>query len=100
MPIYEYECSKCHHQLEIIQKINDPPVLQCPQCSEDGLVRLVSAAGFQLKGQGWYVTDFKNKNTPLKNQSATSDSKGSAASSAASSNTAESATKKTKEEGK
>ena len=61
MPIYEYECSKCHHQLEMIQKFSDPPALHCPECSSDSLVRLVSAAGFQLKGSGWYVTDFKDK---------------------------------------
>ena len=61
MPIYEYECSKCHHKLDLMQKMSDPPALQCPECSGRSLVRLVSAAGFQLKGQGWYATDFKNK---------------------------------------
>lgn len=61
MPIYEYECKKCNHTLDILQKMSDPPALQCPQCGEDSLVRLVSAAGFQLKGTGWYVTDFRDK---------------------------------------
>lgn len=61
MPIYEYECKKCHHQFDLMQKISDTPVKQCPKCFEETAVRLVSAAGFQLKGTGWYATDFKNK---------------------------------------
>ena len=61
MPIYEYECSSCHHQFDLMQKISDVPVTQCPNCFENKAVRLISAAGFQLKGTGWYVTDFKNK---------------------------------------
>lgn len=61
MPIYEYECKSCHHHLDLMQKMSDPPATQCPQCSQDTLVKLVSAAGFQLKGTGWYVTDFKDK---------------------------------------
>ncbi len=63
MPIYEYQCSNCHHQFDIMQKISDEPVKECPECHKDTAVKLVSAAGFQLKGSGWYVTDFKNKNT-------------------------------------
>ena len=61
MPIYEYQCSSCQHQFELIQKISEQPVTQCPQCLKDSAKRLVSAAGFQLKGTGWYVTDFKDK---------------------------------------
>ncbi|KTD18544.1 Type I antifreeze protein [Legionella lansingensis] len=61
MPIYEYECKSCHHHFDLMQKVSDAPVKQCPQCFEDTAVRLVSAAGFQLKGTGWYATDFKNK---------------------------------------
>jgi putative FmdB family regulatory protein len=61
MPIYEYECSNCHHSFDVLQKISDDPVGLCPSCSKSTAVRLVSAAGFQLKGTGWYVTDFKNK---------------------------------------
>lgn len=61
MPIYEYECRNCHHHFDLMQKISDTPIKQCPQCFEDTVVRLVSAAGFQLKGTGWYATDFKNK---------------------------------------
>ena len=59
MPIYEYRCSACGHELEALQKLSDPPLTQCPTCSQEGLVKLVSAAGFQLKGSGWYATDFK-----------------------------------------
>ena len=62
MPIYEYQCSNCHHQFDIIQKISDEPLKECPECHKDTAVKLVSAAGFQLKGTGWYETDFKNKN--------------------------------------
>lgn len=61
MPIYEYECSNCHFQFDLMQKLNDTPAKQCPQCFEETAVRLVSAAGFQLKGSGWYATDFKTK---------------------------------------
>lgn len=63
MPIYEYQCSTCHHQFDVIQKISDEPIKKCPECHKETAVKLVSAAGFQLKGSGWYVTDFKNKNT-------------------------------------
>lgn len=64
MPIYEYECSDCHHKFDLLQKINDEVVKTCPQCSKETAVRLVSAAGFQLKGSGWYATDFKDKGKP------------------------------------
>ena len=72
MPIYEYQCTGCHHQFDLLQKINDEPVKKCPLCSKDTAIRLVSAAGFQLKGTGWYATDFKNKGKP-DNKSATSE---------------------------
>ena len=64
MPIYEYQCAACHHQFDEIQKMNDPVITLCPQCHKETVTRLVSAAGFQLKGTGWYVTDFKNKGKP------------------------------------
>ncbi|MBA2656079.1 MAG: zinc ribbon domain-containing protein [Tatlockia sp.] len=64
MPIYEYECKSCHHQFDLMQKINEPAVKQCPLCLEETAVRLISAAGFQLKGNGWYATDFKNNTKP------------------------------------
>ncbi len=59
MPIYEYRCSSCSHELEALQKFSDPALTECPSCGTDNLVKLISAAGFQLKGTGWYATDFK-----------------------------------------
>ena len=64
MPIYEYQCADCHHQFDVLQKISDASPEQCPECSKGHVIRLVSAAGFQLKGSGWYATDFKNKGKP------------------------------------
>jgi len=61
MPIYEYRCERCGHQLEAIQKYVDDPLTDCPACGEADLRRLVSAAAFHLKGSGWYATDFKDK---------------------------------------
>ncbi|HEX9810581.1 MAG TPA: zinc ribbon domain-containing protein [Burkholderiales bacterium] len=60
MPIYEYECAECGHRLEAIQKVSEAPLADCPSCGKTALKRLISAAGFQLKGGGWYATDFKN----------------------------------------
>jgi len=59
MPIYEYRCSSCGHELEALQKFSDPALTTCPSCRAETLVKRVSAAGFQLKGSGWYVTDFR-----------------------------------------
>jgi len=59
MPIYEYRCTACEHKLEALQKFSDAPLLTCPTCGKDALTKLVSAAGFQLKGSGWYQTDFR-----------------------------------------
>jgi putative FmdB family regulatory protein len=59
MPIYEYGCTKCGFELEKLQKLNDPPLTDCPACSKAALRKKVSAAGFRLKGSGWYETDFK-----------------------------------------
>lgn len=61
MPIYEYQCSACGHQLETIQKMSDEPLTNCPECHKPALNKLVSAAGFQLKGTGWYMTDYSKK---------------------------------------
>ncbi|CAM2838283.1 Type I antifreeze protein [Legionella steigerwaltii] len=61
MPIYEYQCTSCNHHFDLMQKISDEPVKQCPVCYKNTVVKLISAAGFQLKGTGWYATDFKNK---------------------------------------
>ncbi|MGD2076291.1 MAG: zinc ribbon domain-containing protein [Gammaproteobacteria bacterium] len=62
MPIYEYQCTACGHELEKLQKISDPPLTECPACGKSTLQKRVSAAGFRLKGGGWYETDFKRKN--------------------------------------
>ncbi len=59
MPIYEYRCESCGHELEALQKIADEPLTQCPACSRATLARLISAPRFRLKGSGWYETDFK-----------------------------------------
>lgn len=59
MPIYEYCCESCGHELEALQKIADPPLTDCPTCDEPALKKKISAAAFRLKGSGWYETDFK-----------------------------------------
>src|SRR4029079_7110458 len=59
MPIYEYRCTQCQHKLESLQRFSDAPLVTCPACGKDALTKLVSAAGFQLKGSGWYQTDFR-----------------------------------------
>ena len=61
MPIYEYRCNKCSHQQEHLQKVSEPPLTVCPGCGKRAYRKLLSAAGFQLKGSGWYATDFRNK---------------------------------------
>lgn len=71
MPIYEYQCGSCGHQLEVLQKMSDAPLVNCPACQQGSLQKLVSAAGFQLKGTGWYATDFRNKNKPETKDSVT-----------------------------
>ena len=68
MPIYEYRCSSCGHKLETLQKFSDAPLTKCPSCNADALVKQVSAAGFQLKGSGWYATDFKGGARPAKDK--------------------------------
>jgi putative FmdB family regulatory protein len=60
MPIYPYKCAECEHSIEVIQKITDPLLVECPSCGKPALVKQVTAAGFQLKGGGWYVTDFRD----------------------------------------
>jgi putative FmdB family regulatory protein len=61
MPIYEYRCGSCGHQQEYLLKVSDTPLTVCPQCGKPTYSKMVTAAGFQLKGSGWYVTDFRNK---------------------------------------
>jgi putative FmdB family regulatory protein len=60
MPIYEYRCQACGFEKEFLQKLSDAPIRDCPSCGKPAMSKLVSAAGFQLKGTGWYATDFKN----------------------------------------
>jgi putative FmdB family regulatory protein len=60
MPIYEYRCDACGHEKEVLQRMSDKPLAKCPKCGKRRFHKLVSAAGFQLKGTGWYATDFKN----------------------------------------
>jgi putative FmdB family regulatory protein len=59
MPIYEYRCSACGAELEALQKVSEAPLKDCPSCGKPALEKKLSAAGFQLKGSGWYATDFK-----------------------------------------
>lgn len=90
MPIYEYRCTACGHELEALQKITESPLTSCPACRADALSKRVTAAGFQLKGSGWYATDFRNGSKPAaktangeakadgKSSASTSESKGDA----------------------
>jgi len=61
MPIYEYRCTQCGNKLEALQKMSDAPLTHCPSCGKETLTKMVSAASFQLKGTGWYETDFRDK---------------------------------------
>ena len=61
MPIYEYRCAACGHQEEHLQKVSEKPLSKCPACGKKSYKKQLSAAGFQLKGSGWYATDFKGK---------------------------------------
>lgn len=71
MPIYQYKCSECDHQLEALQKMSDAKLVDCPECAAPSLRKQVTSARFKLKGTGWYETDFKNSGK--KPQPATSD---------------------------
>jgi putative FmdB family regulatory protein len=64
MPIYEYRCTTCGFEKEYLQKLSDAPLKDCPECGKPTFSKLISAAGFQLKGSGWYATDFKNGSKP------------------------------------
>lgn len=59
MPIYAYKCESCGHSKDVLQKISDPPLTDCPACGAASFSKQLTAAGFQLKGSGWYATDFK-----------------------------------------
>ena len=78
MPIYEYQCHACGHELEALQKMSDDALLHCPECNGETLKKKISAAAFQLKGTGWYETDFKNSGAAPKssdNKAASADNK-------------------------
>ncbi len=76
MPIYEYRCSACGFQKEYLQKVSDAPPVTCPECGKESLAKMVTAAGFQLKGSGWYATDFKGSvKTAKAGETAGADSK-------------------------
>ena len=68
MPIYEYRCQSCGYEKEYLQRMSDAPLTDCPECGKPTLKKLISAAGFQLKGNGWYATDFKNSGTKPKKE--------------------------------
>jgi putative FmdB family regulatory protein len=80
MPIYEYQCTECGYQTEVLQKISDDPLKDCPECGKPAMKKMVTAAAFRLKGGGWYETDFKSgkkKNVHDSGDAAKSDSKSS-----------------------
>lgn len=66
MPIYEYRCADCGFQKEYLQRMSDAPLADCPECGKKSFNKMVTAAGFQLKGGGWYVTDFKNSGSKVR----------------------------------
>ncbi|WP_319243214.1 FmdB family zinc ribbon protein [uncultured Propionivibrio sp.] len=66
MPIYAYRCDSCGFEKDHLQKMSDPVLTECPECSQGTYKRQLTAAGFQLKGQGWYATDFKGSGKPAK----------------------------------
>lgn len=81
MPIYEYVCGACGVQREVMHKVSEPALTRCPECGADAFQKKISAAGFQLKGSGWYVTDFrgnKDKSAPGAGQPAKEGSPGGA----------------------
>ncbi|MCP3869761.1 MAG: zinc ribbon domain-containing protein [Gammaproteobacteria bacterium] len=78
MPFYEYRCEDCGHELEAMQKMSDAPLMNCPECGKPALKKLISAAGFRLKGGGWYETDFKHGKKKNLHESGSGDSKSTA----------------------
>jgi len=73
MPIYAYKCSSCGHAQDVLRKVSDAPLTSCPQCGAEAYSKQLTAAGFQLRGSGWYATDFKNGSKPDKTESTKSD---------------------------
>ena len=104
MPIYEYRCGSCSHELEALQKINDSPLRKCPECGKLTLRRLISAPVFRLKGGGWYETDFKGDGDKKRNlvesaQNESSNSESSSSSKSADSAKSDTSSKSDKSEG-
>ena len=64
MPIYAYKCGSCGHAKDVLQKISDPVLTVCPACGAESFAKQLTAAGFQLKGSGWYATDFRGGSAP------------------------------------
>lgn len=64
MPIYAYKCSACGHEKDVLQKVSDAPLSVCPACGAEAFAKQLTAAGFQLKGSGWYASDFKGGPQP------------------------------------
>jgi putative FmdB family regulatory protein len=85
MPIYSYCCEACGFCKEALQKLSDPPLVECPECKQATFKKQVTAAGFQLKGSGWYVTDFREGGSSTNKPAATSSPTATPASGAASS---------------
>lgn len=75
MPIYAYRCASCGHQLDALQKLSEAPLVDCPACGAAALAKLLTAPGFQLKGSGWYATDFKGGSKPSAGADAKADGK-------------------------
>lgn len=88
MPIYEYQCESCAHGLEVLQKLSDAPLVDCPACGKAALTKKISAAGFRLSGGGWYETDFKSgKKKNLAGDAGNASSSGTSASTTSSAST-------------
>jgi putative FmdB family regulatory protein len=75
MPIYGYRCEACGEEHDVLQKVSEAPLTKCPACGKKALKKQLSAAGFQLKGSGWYATDFKSKKPAEKKPEAKSEAK-------------------------
>ena len=75
MPIYAYKCAECSHELDVIRKVSDPLLIECPNCGKPALVKQITAAGFHLKGGGWYVTDFRDGGSGKKKDAGKPDEK-------------------------
>ena len=92
MPIYAYKCGSCGHAKDVLQKISDDPLTQCPSCGQETFSKQLTAAGFQLKGSGWYATDFKGGGAAATSAPATAAAPSDGATSTATASTATAST--------